>query len=143
MIVAQHQSSQHVVIHFCTTTAAALRELPFVLAAQPVPSPQTPLGSNQDQSPKSATVPLRKPQAIFVGAGFAQEDYEAFRREVEAELDSDLDGVVWVREEKSDIEGLEDPGNWTVVEGLGKVPRPEVLIQSVGKCLGRVLGDGR
>lgn len=50
-----------------------------------------------------------------------------------------MDGVVWVREEKGDIEGLENPGNWTVVEGLGKVPRPEVLIKSVSKCLGREL----
>lgn len=117
------------VIHFCTSTAAARQELPLVLDGKPVQDPQTTLGSNN----KRGATP-RKPAAIFVGAGFERDDYEAFRKDV-----GDGYGLLWVREEKSDVEGLDKPENWTVREGIGRVPRPEVLVKSVTKVLRREL----
>ena len=123
------------VIHFCTSTAAARTELPLVLASQFIPHPQTNLGSNRQRS----STRQRRPTSIFVGAGFDQEDYEAFRTDV-GELAS---GLTWVREEKSDVEGLEDPANWVEREGMGRIPRPEVLIRSVGKVLRRDLLGGK
>lgn len=119
----------HVVIHFCTSTAAARQELPAVVDGKQVSDPQTTLGSNT----KRGASP-RKPAAIFVGAGFEREDYEAFRRDI-----GDGHGLSWVREERTDIEGLDNPDNWMVRESIGRVPRPEVLIKSVSKVLSRDL----
>ena len=122
-----------VVVHFCTSTAAARLELPLVLSGHQVSNPQTTLGSNT----KRGASP-RKPAAIFVGAGFEREDYEAFRGDV-----GDGHGLAWIREERSDVEGLDDPDNWMVREGIGRVPRPEVLVRSVSKVLGRELFGAR
>ena len=93
-------------------------------------NPQTTLGSNT----KRGAIP-RKPAAIFVGAGFEREDYEAFRRDI-----GEGHGLPWVREERTDVEGLDDPDNWMVRESIGRVPKPEVLIRSVSKVLARELG---
>jgi hypothetical protein len=101
-----------------------------VLSGAQVPDPQTPLGSNAQRGASP-----RKPAAIFVGAGFEREDYEAFRGDV-----GEGHGLPWVREERADVEGLEDPENWVVRERIGRVPRPEVLIRSVSKVLSRELG---
>ncbi|KAM0710214.1 hypothetical protein Q7P35_002576 [Cladosporium inversicolor] len=117
------------VIHFCTSTAAARQELPVVLDGKPVSQPQTTLGSNTQRG-----VTPRKPAAIFVGAGFDREDYEAFRGDV-----GENHGLPWVREEKSDIQGLDNPDNWMFREGLGRVPKPEVLVKSVSMVLSRDL----
>lgn len=117
------------VIHFCTSTAAARQELPVVLDGKPVSQPQTTLGSNTQRG-----VTPRKPAAIFVGAGFDREDYEAFRGDV-----GEKHGLPWVREEKSDIQGLDNPDNWMFREGLGRVPKPEVLVKSVSMVLSRDL----
>lgn len=87
------------------------------------------IGSNV----RRATSP-RKPVAIFVGAGFDKTDYEGFKQDV-----GEGHGLVWVREEKSDIEGLDDPNNWVVREKVGRIPRAEVLIKSVSKVLNRDL----
>ena len=122
-----------VVVHFCTSTAAARLELPLVLSGHQVSNPQTTLGSNT----KRGASP-RKPAALFVGAGFEREDYEAFRGDV-----GDGHGLAWVREESSDVDGLDDPDNWMVREGIGRVPRPEVLVRSVSKVLGRELLGAR
>ena len=120
---------RHTVIHFCTSTAAARQELPVVLDGKQVSQPQTTLGSNIE---RGATP--RKPAAIFVGAGFDREDYEAFRGDV-----GEDHGLPWVREEKSDIQGLDNPDNWMFREGLGRVPKPEVLVKSVSMVLSRDL----
>lgn len=117
------------VIHFCTSTAAARQELPVVLDGKQVSQPQTTLGSNTKRG-----VTPRKPAAIFVGAGFDREDYEAFRGDV-----GENHGLPWVREEKSDIQGLDNPDNWMFREGLGRVPKPEVLVKSVSMVLSRDL----
>jgi hypothetical protein len=117
------------VIHFCTSTAAARQELPVVLDGSQVSHPQTTLGSNA----KRGATP-RKPAAIFVGAGFDREDYEAFRRDI-----GEAHELPWVREEKKDVQGLDNPDNWMVREGLGRVPKPEVLIKSVSMVLSRDL----
>jgi len=116
-------------VHFCTSTIDARRELPAVLRGEVLDAPSTSLGSNARRS----TSP-RRPVAIFVGAGFDKADYEAFRQDVGKE-----DGIVWVREEKTDIEGLDDPNNWVVREKVGRVPRAEVLVKSVSKVLNRDL----
>ena len=91
--------------------------------------PQTTLGSNTERG----AIP-RKPAAIFVGAGFEREDYESFRRDV-----GDGHGLPWVREERTDVEGLDNPDNWMVRESIGRVPKPDVLIKSVSKVLSRDL----
>jgi hypothetical protein len=117
------------VIHFCTSTAAARQELPVVLDGEQVSQPQTTLGSNT----KRGEAP-RKPAAIFVGAGFEREDYEAFRRDI-----GEAHGLPWVREEKKDVQGLDNPDNWMFREGLGRVPKPAVLIESVSMVLSRDL----
>lgn len=96
-----------------------------MLNGKQVSDPQTTLGSN---TVRGATP--RRPAAIFVGAGFEREDYEAFRRDI-----GDSHGLPWVREEKSDVEGLDKPENWMVRESIGRVPRPGVLIKSVSKVL--------
>lgn len=130
--VRRSHSTASKVVHFCTSTAAARQELPIALGAQPLSNPQTSLGSNAKRG-----AARRKPTAIFVGAGFDREDYEGFRRDV-----GEVQGITWVREEKCDIEGLDNPNNWMVRDGLGRVPKPEVLIKSVSKCLKRdLLGD--
>jgi hypothetical protein len=95
-----------------------------------VSNPQTTVGSNT----KRGAIP-RKPAAIFVGAGFEREDYEAFRRDI-----GEGHGLPWVREERTDVEGLDNPDNWMVRESIGRVPKPEVLIRSVSKVLARELG---
>lgn len=100
-----------------------------MLDGKPVQDPQTTLGSNTKRG-----VTPRKPAAIFVGAGFERDDYEGFRKDV-----GDGHGLLWVREEKSDVEGLDKSENWTVREGIGRVPRPEVLVKSVTKVLRREL----
>jgi hypothetical protein len=116
-------------------TAAGVKphcwELLPALQGKEVRDPSTTLGSNARRGAQP-----RKPAAIFVGAGFAKEDYEAFRRDVH----DATGGTVWVREEKTDVEGLDDPSNWVVREGVGRVPKPEVLIRSISKCLMRDLG---
>lgn len=100
-----------------------------MLDGKQVSQPQTTLGSNTKRG-----VTPRKPAAIFVGAGFDREDYEAFRRDV-----GETHGLPWVREEKSDIEGLDNPDNWMFREGLGRVPKPAVLVKSVSMVLSRDL----
>jgi hypothetical protein len=119
------------VVQFCTSTVTAREELLSALQGKEVRDPSTTLGSNARRGAQP-----RKPAAIFVGAGFAKEDYEAFRRDVH----DATGGTVWVREEKTDVEGLDDPSNWVVREGVGRVPKPEVLIRSISKCLMRDLG---
>ena len=100
-----------------------------MLDGKQVSQPQTTLGSNTKRG-----VTPRKPAAIFVGAGFDREDYEAFRGDV-----GENHGLPWVREEKSDIQGLDNPDNWMFREGLGRVPKPEVLVKSVSMVLSRDL----
>ena len=100
-----------------------------MLQSKALTDPSTAIGSNAKRG-----MSPRKPAAIFVGAGFDKADYEAFRQDV-----GERDGVVWVREEKSDIEGLDDPNNWVVREKVGRVPRAEILIKSVSKVLNRDL----
>jgi hypothetical protein len=100
-----------------------------VLDGEQVSQPQTTLGSNT----KRGEAP-RKPAAIFVGAGFEREDYEAFRRDI-----GEAHGLPWVREEKKDVQGLDNPDNWMFREGLGRVPKPAVLIKSVSMVLSRDL----
>jgi hypothetical protein len=100
-----------------------------VLEGKQVSKPQTSLGSN---TRRGATP--REPAAIFVGAGFEREDYESFRKDV-----GEGHGLPWVREEKSDLEGLDNPDNWTFREGIGRVPKPEVLVKSVSMVLSRDL----
>lgn len=129
MMFPSNLHNPHTVIHFCTSTAAARKELPVVLDGKPVSQPQTTLGSNTQRG-----VTPRKPAAIFVGAGFDREDYEAFRGDV-----GEDHGLPWVREEKSDIQGLDNPDNWMFREGLGRVPKPEVLVKSVSMVLTRDL----
>lgn len=121
------------VVHFCTSTAAARKELSAVLEGRQIKDPSTTLGSNTRRGASP-----QKPVALFVGAGFDRADYEAFRRDV-----GERHGITWVREEKTDIEGLDDPNNWIVRESIGRVPRPEVLVKSVTKCLGRDLKGER
>jgi hypothetical protein len=100
-----------------------------VLDGEQVSQPQTTLGSNT----RRGEAP-RKPAAIFVGAGFEREDYEAFRRDI-----GEAHGLPWVREEKKDVQGLDNPDNWMFREGLGRVPKPAVLIKSVSMVLSRDL----
>lgn len=104
-----------------------------MLQGKALTDPITAIGSNVRRGASP-----RIPVAIFVGAGFDKADYEALRRDF-----GEGDGLVWVREEKSDIEGLDDPNNWVVREKVGRVPRADILIKSVSKVLNRDLVANR
>jgi len=110
-------------IHFCESIDAARKEIPLVLQGK-VFTPESAIGSNATRGQYP-----RKPDALFVGAGFSDEDYASLRSDI-----GDAHGLPWARERKTDIEGLDREENWTSEFGP-RIPKPEVLAKTIRKVV--------